>query len=595
MNELIEQVKNLYLSDKRVISLGFSGGKDSSLCVVILLEALLKICKKDLQKEVYILYSDTLVELLPVQQHTYKVIENIKRFVEENHLPVKVLHAMPEMSETMWSMLIGKGMRPPSSDQRWCTTRLKTDVQEKILHDVFGSKDIVTISIVGSRKDESANRAKRLIDNTLDGHLKEHMVYKKSLVFAPIEDYSEDDVWVQLKGSTIGKKVLDVDTLWELYATTNGKGEECQTILGNANEHGINPGCSKSGGRFGCWNCSLLPKGGDKALHGMLIKYPYIQYLIDFRDYVVGLRDGNWHLYRDYYNHGDGTRLQYSYDNERFGMTCPGGLNLSTRGELLNRLLETETQVRKFEPSMQLISDEELDFIQQEWVEEGDLDLSAKAIAEKFGRKITVSSVIQKNIAYAKLLSSTQSMWEGRVFYWFNIQPNERFAMQFVMQMTQKHGPNAFMDVMVRLLDDPRCIADALLTLQLRNQFFPNESLKKVIYKEWLEDKIGYLTQRLLCENEGTEVDEKVSNCVSVSGQDFYDPFDDPSISMADKYAMLDNWNWYQDHDIFERIEHPEYSRYKGNCNYIKFRGRLQKGYTKMKHIEPSLFTSEVA
>lgn len=403
---LKEGIKDLYLNDHRVMYLGFSGGKDSSLTMSIFLEAIMELPKEKLQKEVHVLYSDTLMELVPVQVHTYKVLENIKKFAKENSLPIEVMHAKPAISETMWSMTIGRGMRPPSSDNRWCTMRLKTDVQENMLYEAFGTEDIETVAVVGSRKEESTDRAKRLTENTIEGHLKGHNVYDKSLVFAPIEDFSTTDVWTALRMSKIGREVLDADDLFLLYASTNGEGEECQTILGNAGESGKNPGCAKSGGRFGCWDCGLQHKK-DAALVGMQTTHPYIRYLIRFRNWHTSIRDGNWHKYRDVYNHSNFTRLQYNEDNHRFGMGGPGGMNVKTRAVTLLRLLVTEAKIRETEPEIELISDEELAYIQQRWIYEGDYELTALKIAERYGRTIEIDKDDIEHIYYAKLLHET--------------------------------------------------------------------------------------------------------------------------------------------------------------------------------------------
>jgi len=574
---LKEEIKALYLQDERVFSLGYSGGKDSSCTLVITLEALLELPKESLTKTLYVLYSDTLMELLPVQAHTYKSLDAIRTFGEENNLPIVVMHAKPEVTETMWSMQIAKGVRPSSSDNRWCTTRLKTDVQERILYDTFGTNDIETISIVGSRKDESPDRKKRLEDNTIKGHLKGHNQYSKSLVFAPIEDYSTEDVWTTLRSSDIGRNILGSEELYVLYASTNGEGAECQTILGNANDSGKNPGCGSSQGRFGCWSCPLQHKK-DKALQGMQIEYPYIKHLIEFRDWNVSIRDGNWHIYRDYYNHGNFNRLQYNLDNHRFGMTSPGGMNLSTRAEMLMRLLDTEFKI-KDEVDMPLISDEELNFIQHRWIREGNFSLSAVSIAQKYGRIIEVTDDDLEIIRYAKAFFSTQRIWETHLNTWYNIYPDERFSAQFVIQVFEKYGRDRMKQYLERIVDEREStlVAEWIKPLQIRNQFYPSNELAKMIRREWETDEVSYVTKALVFDYEKSWTEEEQVIAI--------DPLEDPNISMEDKYAMLDNWETYVGHDSNDRFEHPEYMRFGGAYQYVKFRERQsEENRTKNKN-----------
>ena len=61
-------------------------------------------------------------------------------------------------------------------------------------------------------------------------------------------------------------------------------------------------------------------------------------------------------------------------------MKIPGGYNLNFRKQILTRLLETERKVIS-QRDTPLISDEELAYIQECWVEDGDLEMSVKQIA----------------------------------------------------------------------------------------------------------------------------------------------------------------------------------------------------------------------
>lgn len=563
--QILDQIKELYLKYDRVISVAVSGGKDSSATAALFLEAFLEIPKELRIKEVYFLYSDTLMEILPMQVHTYTMLDNIKAFAKEHSLPIKVLHAKPKLHDTMWSLQIAKGFRPPSTDNRYCTSRLKTDVQENILYDAFGTQDIETIAIVGSRKDESTGRAKRLTENTLDGHLKGHSVYSKSLVFAPVEDYSTDDIWNTLRTSKIGKTVFGAEELYSLYASTAGEGEECQTVLGNSNKNGKNPGCSSSQGRFGCWNCALVQKK-DKALTGMQSEFPYIKYLLRYRNWSVSTRDGNWDRYRDTYNHKHFLRLQYNLNNHRFGQTTPGGMSVKTRAISLLRLLYTEMKVNQ-SVNFELISDDELEFIQHRWILEGDFDLTAVRIAKRYGRTVKVSKEDSRLIAYARLLMTQRDLFIDRLSFWFNIHPDNRFAAQFILQMNKKFSYEKIDEILDRLIvkNDVHVVADYTKLLQLRHQFYPSKSLHYLIHREWKSDTTSFVTKALVHDYEETWGDSNLQA---------YDPLEDPNLSMQDKFDILDNWDAYSGEESDEKFEHLEYMRYAGNFQFTKFRVR---------------------
>lgn len=580
--ELIEQTIRLLLNEHpgidtggKKVTVAYSGGKDSSVIATIVLAALLMISPKRRKRMecIYLMHADTLMELPAMALNTYKTLKEIEAFCEHYALPVKILHATPIVEDRMHSMMGGKGIRPPSSDLRWCTTRLKTDVQRNMLIEEFGLKSIDelnTLSFVGSRSEESADRAKRLKKNALGEvlHLKGHNIYARSLVFAPIEDLTTAEIWGILNSSGLAKSILRSESLYPFYDPFGGEGGECNIITGNTGDGGERPECAKT--RSGCWSCPMQGIGQDKMLNTLEPTFPYIRHIQPFRDWVVSIRDGGWERWRDLYNHKDGCRLQYNKDNDRFGVNGPGGLNLFTRFQYVARLLETEHLVKREEPGIELVSQAELDFIQHRWILEGDIDYGLEPLAAFYGRTVNVSKEDTVIVALARALKGVLPVSRGRLVYWFGIEPDDRFCTQFALQMLEKYGNEKGAKRMVEIIrkaaeGDPHAIPEQVKKMQIRKQFYPSPAMEEMVRKEWREDRVSFTTESLVRDFEGTW-DEV--------GGHYEDPLEREDVSLADKMAMLDNWKYYQGADSNETFEHPEYMQYGGHYQYVKFRSR---------------------
>ena len=62
LEELLEEIKYVYQSDKRPWVIGYSGGKDSTTVVELVYKMLLELRPEERFKNVYIVSSDTLIE-----------------------------------------------------------------------------------------------------------------------------------------------------------------------------------------------------------------------------------------------------------------------------------------------------------------------------------------------------------------------------------------------------------------------------------------------------------------------------------------------------------------------------------------------------
>ena len=78
---IIREIMVVYMHDERPWLIGYSGGKDSTLLVSLVYEAIrrLKELGSDLTKKIYVITSDTMVENPIVKKYMHSSSENINK------------------------------------------------------------------------------------------------------------------------------------------------------------------------------------------------------------------------------------------------------------------------------------------------------------------------------------------------------------------------------------------------------------------------------------------------------------------------------------------------------------------------------------
>ncbi|MDD5717680.1 MAG: phosphoadenosine phosphosulfate reductase family protein [Sulfuricurvum sp.] len=466
--EALSQLKHYYLNDDRPFCVAYSGGKDSTAVLYLVIKMLndLKKQKQSLEKKVYVINSNTLAELPPILKHLKETLEKIQLIAKEKNLPLIVKEVFPELINTLNVQLIGVGMPPPSSTFRWCTDKLKVTPIDYELKRNFPEGKF--ISIIGTRKDESFDRAQRMEKASVKGtNLKLNDRYINASNLMPIEHWSTKDVWEYLFEQN--NDLVDIQFLWKLYSDASSKdASECSFVGagGKSIEEG-SIGCGVS--RFGCWQCYMV-RDNDKSLDGLLKSgYENIHLYKEYRDWYWNISQQGWEITRDVYSHKYQNRELYNKggeENPKFGMTMPRGIRLSIRKQSLQKILELQSKLDET-----IITVEEIIEIQKRWLMEGDLELSAFKEAKKHHihvRSSNLPSELRKQLKEAKKLYreklSTKTIKKD-----FSILTLKRFAIQ---QMV-----------------NPKTI---------ERKFFPSKLEEKHIRKEWKNDlkitsKDGYI------------------------------------------------------------------------------------------------------
>ncbi len=323
--------------------------------------------KNELTKPVYIISSDTMVENPKILEHIDTQLLKMKKAANELELPIHVEKVMPNIKNTFWVNLIGRGYPAPRQKFRWCTDRLKIDPANNfILNKVseFGE----TVVVLGVRKSESSTRAQVMNTHKVEGKiLRRHTKLPNSYVYAPIEDFSLDDVWTYLMQVPNPWGADNADLL-ALYQDSQG---ECPLVIDNST-----PSCGNS--RFGCWVCTVVQE--DKSLKGFIESGDeWLTPLLKFRNWLLENRDKE--DYREKKRANGSVYLIGDEDNKRLGL---GPYTLEHRKEILRKLLETEKQLQHpHQPKYELITIEELKEIRKIWFEKGDWEDSVLAIYEE--------------------------------------------------------------------------------------------------------------------------------------------------------------------------------------------------------------------
>ena len=309
------------------VVVAYSGGKDSTF----LLHHVLVLLEEMRSNPLAVVYADTLVDNPLIHQHVLEFLEKVKEYCEYTGIDARILIAKPELNNTFWVSVIGKGYPVPRPWFRWCQEKLKLKPVKKVLE---GFQE--GILLVAVRTQESRAR-QRSLSHRLNG-----MELEKNhlRVFAPIFDFSEEDIWEFLtqNRSPWGE---DYSQVINLYKTARG---ECPLIP----EKGS--GKSGCGSRFGCWVCTVVKD--DKTLKNQAQGNEVLKSLYEFRNWMAE------------FSFDPQNRLPFRR-NGKPAINGKGMLTLKAREEILKKLQKLQKQT-----NMQILSPEEIEEIKKIWEED---------------------------------------------------------------------------------------------------------------------------------------------------------------------------------------------------------------------------------
>lgn len=386
-------IRNLYLSDDIPWIIGYSGGKDSTAALQLVWLSLRELPKEQLLKAVHIINTDTLVESPVVAKWAEISLRKMDEAAKQDGLPFVTHRLTPKIENTFWVNLLGKGYPFPRKRFRWCTDRMKIQpVNDFIKERIAAYGEIILV--LGTRKAESSNRAKTMSHYEklrVRELLSPNPTLANELVFSPLEDWNNNDVWLFLMQYE-NPWGYDNNDLLSMYrgATEDG---ECPMMV----ESGL-PSCGKS--RFGCWVCTMVEQ--DKSMEAMIAndsEKEWMAPLLEFRNEI-----GQEKLDRDRrdfrkmggFLQGYGGRLNH------------GPYKKAIREQWLEKLLKIQVEINRISPDdfgyIELISIPELIEIRRIWVnEKHEFEDSLPTIYERvIGEQFPDNSLI-KSEAFQKL------------------------------------------------------------------------------------------------------------------------------------------------------------------------------------------------
>lgn len=355
---LMDEVQAMYLADGIPWVVGYSGGKDSSAVLQLIWLSLAALDEAERTKPIYVISTDTLVENPIVASWVQNSLDKMGEAAREAKLPLTPHRLTPEVRNSFWVNLIGRGYPAPRPRFRWCTERLKINPSNKFIGEVVRANG-EAIVVLGTRKAESAARnhvMTRLEGKQVRAKLSPNTTLPNAYVYSPIADWSNDDVWTFLmqRRNPWGHNNKDLLTLYQ-GASADG---ECPLVIDAST-----PSCGDS--RFGCWVCTLVEQ--DRSMQAMIqndTDKEWMQPLLDLRNALDVPDDRPLRDFRRMSGH-----VQLFNDQP-----VPGPYTQGAREKWLEDLLAAQLHVQIHGPEemagLELITLAELEEIRRIWVVE---------------------------------------------------------------------------------------------------------------------------------------------------------------------------------------------------------------------------------
>ncbi len=341
---MIEQTINEIREQLRPINIvSFSGGKDSTATLQLVLEAIKRGRTyphpnplpegeghedKDNSTELVIVTSDTMMEIPFYQDYVNGVRDRIAKYLFSNKMHAGLVTVQPQVKDSFWVSVLGKGYPAAHMGFRWCTGVLKIDPITRFTNELISrntGKDHMIF--VGVRRAESELRAKIYTQQD----------YKPSH-FAPVLNWSTDDIWTYLLTEPCPWGTHE--ELVKVYRYSSDEcvyGEKQAVCIGNA--------------RYGCWACPLQ-KSTQLKMIGQHLDDPRYGMLREYKEIIVSMANNTANRSR----------------RRRNGEEGAGPFLVEVRKQLHSLLTDLEMKTR-----WMLITQEEEELIFKYWEAEKDI------------------------------------------------------------------------------------------------------------------------------------------------------------------------------------------------------------------------------
>ncbi|PSB02515.1 DNA phosphorothioation system sulfurtransferase DndC [Merismopedia glauca] len=363
---LTTEIQELYCLDRIPWIIGVSWGKDSSTVLQLIWNAIAALPSEKRKKTIHVITTDTLVENPIVSAWVRQSLEQLKTVAKDRSIPIEAHLLQPATQDSFWVNLIGKGYPAPRNQFRWCTSRLKINPANHFIREMVRASG-ETILVLGTRKAESSKRAATMEKHQagrVRDHLSPNASLPNSLIYTPIEDWRNDEVWLYLMQweNPWGQSNKELFTMYRGATADN----ECPLVVDTST-----PSCGDS--RFGCWVCTMVSK--DKSMEAMIQndeEKEWMQPLLDIRNELDVQDDHDKRDFRRIW--GNVQLFERQVDGETEVVPIPGPYTKIWRENWLRKVLTAQTGIRQNGPQQMrditLINLEELSEIRRIWLEE---------------------------------------------------------------------------------------------------------------------------------------------------------------------------------------------------------------------------------
>jgi DNA sulfur modification protein DndC len=291
---LNQEIQDLYCANEVPWVIGVSWGKDSSCVLQLVWNAIAALPEKKRRKKIYVMTTDTLVENPIVAVWVRRSSENLRKAALEQNMPIEPYLLYPEVKQSFWVCLMGKGYPAPRHGFRWCTERMKIKPTNDFIRKTIRISGEIVL-VLGTRKAESNQRSTSMTkhevgqvsdllesDSNSKRSIRSSRSLPNSIIYSPIEDWRTDEVWMYLMQweNPWGSDNKDLFTMYRGATADN----ECPLVVDTST-----PSCGDS--RFGCWVCTMVSK--DKSMEAMIQndeEKEWLQPLLDIRN-ELDIRD----------------------------------------------------------------------------------------------------------------------------------------------------------------------------------------------------------------------------------------------------------------------------------------------------------------
>ena len=397
IQDIINELADQYLENDRYNRpwiIGFSGGKDSTVLLTLTWLAMKQLQAEGhtLTRHVYVVNNDTLVENPVIEEYVTGVLNTIQQAAKQQELPITVKMTTPQLEDTFWSCVIGKGYPVPNNTFRFCTEKMKIKPTSTFITTQVAA-DGEAIVLVGTRYDESQRRSLSIKRHEIKGHrLSKHPLNANTFTYAPIKSLMTEEVWwiINAIPSPWG---FDNKILFNIYKDASADDYECPTVVTDDSHKS----CGQS--RFGCWICTVVKD--DKSMN-QLIKngISWMQPLLDFRNRLAENRNKSENRCSTRRNG------QLAVDENGHNM---GNYTMEYRIQILRELLQIQKDTQQYRSSIDLITSQELVAIQVIWYRDGNFTTTVNDVYnEVYGYDMPNDNItLQERILLEKACSDS--------------------------------------------------------------------------------------------------------------------------------------------------------------------------------------------